>query len=364
MSARCLQVDGSGIWAINWFESKCVFRLARVSFYDNSGWKSVPHVAEAEAIHHSPPCSCAGWWCRLREARMRHQGSVGALPQPHPSITTGKKHTEICSRELTTIRWTQEDEALKAPLVSKVSSSPSLSHLIFLYFLQCGQLWNDLEINTRMSETESGWLISWVADFMISTVFFHAAFLELHCKLAGAWHYAVCAGEQTSSRMLGRWMTLFAMSVCWLAGANAGVVAVHWLWQALDSHHQVGLDALRHHQCSNWLQNCLNVKGELWETFGVEYVRPPYLCVKLVALERRGTEGREDCTNGTLSVKCNDANNSNSWEMQWGSRGRTCKILCLSRASQIHKRPKIEPLKCLVEDKKCRCLFQIQSWFH
>lgn len=211
MSARCLQVDGSGIWAINWFESKCVFRLARVSFYDNSGWKSVPHVAEAEAIHHSPPCSCAGWWCRLREAGMRHQGSVGALPQPHPSITTGKKHTEICSRELTTIRWTQEEEALKAPLVSKVSSSPSLSHLIFLYFLQCGQLWNDLEINTRMSETESGWLISWfqLCFSMLRSWSFTVNLLELGTMLC------VLESRLLAGCWAAEWLCLRCQSAGW-----------------------------------------------------------------------------------------------------------------------------------------------------
>lgn len=84
----------------------------------------------------------------------------------HPSPQA--KHTEICSRQLTTIRSTQEEEALNTPLISDASSSSLwLSHLIFSFFSRTNC---DFEINTWMSDSESGWLISWVTDFMANCV--------------------------------------------------------------------------------------------------------------------------------------------------------------------------------------------------
>lgn len=70
----------------------------------------------------------------------------------------------------------------------------------------------------------------------------------------------LCAVQWTASRMLGCWITLFGLSVRWLAGAdtdNAGAVwALGWpAWAVarLAVHHQAWLDALRHYQSSYWL---------------------------------------------------------------------------------------------------------------
>lgn len=95
----------------------------------------------------------------------------------------------MCSRQLTTIKSTQEEEVLNTPLVSEASSSHWLSPLICSPPFSVADC--DSEINTWMPDSESGWLISWVPDFM-ETVFLHAAFLELCRELAGTWRSAAC----------------------------------------------------------------------------------------------------------------------------------------------------------------------------
>lgn len=57
---------------------------------------------------------------------MRHQGSVRALAQPQPSITTGQ--TQIRGRQLT--------EDMHASLAPDGSSS----HILLVVLLQCGLL--------------------------------------------------------------------------------------------------------------------------------------------------------------------------------------------------------------------------------
>lgn len=109
-----------------------------------------------------------------------------------------------------------------------------------------------------MSDSESGWLISWVADFMancFSTLCFWSFIVNLL-----ALGSLLCAVQWTSSRKLGCWMTQFGLSVCWLAGADADNAGVVWAlgWPAwamarLAAHHQAWLDALRHYQSSYWL---------------------------------------------------------------------------------------------------------------
>lgn len=60
-----------------------------------------------------------------------------------------------------------------------------------------------------------GWLISW------QELIFIAAFLELYHKLAVSLRSAVSCIQWTSSRMLGRSITQFGLSVLRLAGARS-----------------------------------------------------------------------------------------------------------------------------------------------
>ena len=126
--------------------------------------RGVLRVAEAEAIHHSLPCCCARRLARL-EWDIRGVSAL-CLGLAHPSPQA--KHTEMCSRQLTTIKSTEEEEVLNTPLVSDASSSHWLSPLICsppFSVAYCAS-----EINTWMPDSESGWLISWVADFMANCV--------------------------------------------------------------------------------------------------------------------------------------------------------------------------------------------------
>lgn len=82
------------------------------------------------------------------------------------------KHTQTCSRQLTTIKWTEEEKG--SSLTHNFSRLPLTGFHILLPLLLRGQH----GINIWMSDSESGWLISWVADFMGSSVF---TLLELYC---------------------------------------------------------------------------------------------------------------------------------------------------------------------------------------
>lgn len=128
--------------------------------------------------------------------------------------------------------------------------------ILFVLLPQCGQLqlWNKhfrcLMVN--LGGWFHGWLISWL------TVFFHAVFLELLSQTWASSGALLCAVQWTS-RMLGCWITLFGLSVCWLAGADADNAGVGWalgpVWAVarLAVQHQAWLDSLRHYQSSYWL---------------------------------------------------------------------------------------------------------------
>lgn len=123
-------------------------------------------VAEAEAIHHSPP-RCRACAAMVLAWRSWNETSGECLGLAHPSPRA--KHTEICSRQLTTIRNTREEEVLNTPLVSE---GFLLSLAFTSYLFSSFSVANcDFEMSTWMSDSESGWLISWVADFMANCVF-------------------------------------------------------------------------------------------------------------------------------------------------------------------------------------------------
>lgn len=136
----------------------------------------------------------------------------------------------------------------------------------------------------------------------------------------------LCAVQWTFRRMLSCWMTLFGLSVCWLAGADADNASVVWPlgWPAwavvrLAVHHHACLDALRHYQSSYWfwkvavfcktscktsLSRLLDFiwRGEFWET--ELRVREGHCCRWMSWKDRGGWE-RID---GRLSIRCSDAN--------------------------------------------------------
>lgn len=141
----------------------------------------------------------------------------------------------------------------------------------------------------------------------------------------------LCAVQWTSSRMLSRWITLFGLSILWLAGAdadNAGVVWVlgwpAWALARLTVHPQAWLDTLRHYQSGYWFWK---VAVFAKKPSSDQPVTPAGLYVTgwdRVEGERRslsqrdvqtgvGGRGREG-TDGRLSVRCNDANNPRNSE--------------------------------------------------
>lgn len=93
VDAKSLEADEKRICAVNGFESQYVSCLVRVSFYDKSRWRFVLHVRRRPSI---TLCRVAahGVGSGLEATGMRHQGSVGALPRPRPSITTGQTHRD------------------------------------------------------------------------------------------------------------------------------------------------------------------------------------------------------------------------------------------------------------------------------
>lgn len=122
-------------------------------------------------------------WSWLGEAGKRHQGSDRALPQPRP-FTNHRPNTQRSAADSKLPLGVHRRRKRYSTHYYSLKLLPPhwLSHLYLLSFFGVANC--DIEMNTWMSESDSGWLISWVADFMANCFFYHAVFLELYHEIA------------------------------------------------------------------------------------------------------------------------------------------------------------------------------------